>query len=56
MKKLIFALVLILNFNSYGQKVFEYEFDENITLNVLEETEEGELANGKFIKGARHAA
>lgn len=51
MKKLIFALLLISNFNSFGQKVFEYEFDENITLNVLEETEEGELANGKFIKG-----
>ena len=51
MKKLIFALLLIINFYSYGQEVFEYEFDENITLNVLEETEEGDLANGKFIKG-----
>jgi hypothetical protein len=51
MKRIILIILLISNFNSYSQKVFEYEFDENITLNVLEETEEGELANGKFIKG-----
>ena len=51
MKKFIYAVLILLNFSSYGQKVFEYEFDENISLNVLEETEEGELAIGKFIRG-----
>ena len=51
MRKLIYAFLILLNFSSYGQKVFEYEFDENISLNVLEETEEGLLPNGKYIKG-----
>ncbi len=51
MRNFIFAILILLNFSCYGQKVFEYEFDENISLNVLEETEEGELPNGKYIKG-----
>jgi hypothetical protein len=51
MRKLIYIVLLLLNFCSYGQKVFEYEFDENISLNVLEETEEGEIPNGKYIRG-----
>jgi hypothetical protein len=51
MKKLIYVVLLLINISSYGQKVFEYDFDENISLNVLEETEEGELPNGKYIKG-----
>lgn len=51
MRKLIYIALLLLNISSYGQKVFEYEFDENISLNVLEETEEGEIPNGKYIRG-----
>jgi hypothetical protein len=51
MRKCIYAILILVNVSSYGQKVFEYEFDENISLNVLEETEEGELPNGKYIKG-----
>jgi hypothetical protein len=51
MKKIIYVVLLFLNFTSYGQQVFEYEFDENITLNVLEETETAEIANGKYIRG-----
>lgn len=51
MRKLIFATLLLLNICSYGQNVFEYEFDENLSINVLEETEEGEITNGKFIRG-----
>ncbi len=51
MKKLIYMLLTVLSFNSFAQKTFEYEFDDNITLNVLEETEEGQMPNGKFIRG-----
>lgn len=51
MKKLIYLFLILINLSSYGQEVFEYEFDENISLNILEETEEGALSNGKFIKG-----
>ncbi|WP_339834873.1 hypothetical protein [uncultured Flavobacterium sp.] len=51
MKKLTYVVLILLTFSSYGQDVFEYEFDENISLNVLEETEEEDLPNGKYIRG-----
>lgn len=51
MKNLIYCLFLLVSFGNYAQQTFEYEFDERISLNVPEETEEGELSNGKFIRG-----
>ena len=52
MRRIIYTILILLIISfSYGQKVFEYEFDKNISLKVLENTEEGEMPNGKFIKG-----
>lgn len=51
MKNLLYISFLFLNLNSFGQEVFEHEFDENITIDVIEDSEEGEIPNGKFIKG-----
>ncbi|WNM18695.1 hypothetical protein [Flavobacterium capsici] len=50
MSKLFYVIVFFLSFSGYSQELFEYNFDDNITLNVLEETEEGQMANGKFIR------
>jgi len=51
MKKLIYIFILLVNFSSFSQEVFDYEFDDNITIQVLEDTEEGEIAGGKYVKG-----
>jgi hypothetical protein len=51
MKKLLHIAIFLLNLNSFGQELFEYEFDENITIDVLADAEEGEVPNGKFIRG-----
>jgi len=50
MKKLLHIAIFLLNLNSFGQELFEYEFDENITIDVLADAEEGEVPNGKFIR------
>lgn len=36
---------------SYSQDVFEYEFDENVTIEVLDNSEEGEIPGGKAVRG-----
>ncbi|RAR46361.1 hypothetical protein [Flavobacterium lacus] len=51
MKKLIYIFILLVNFSSFSQEFFDYEFDDNITIQVLEDTEEGEIAGGKYVKG-----
>ena len=51
LKNLILVIFVFVGCNSFAQKLFEYEFDENISLNVLEESEEGELPNGRFVRG-----
>ncbi|MVO07608.1 hypothetical protein GOQ30_00350 [Flavobacterium sp. TP390] len=53
MKKILFFAVFVLfNLHGFSQEVFQYEFDENLTIDVVEEAEEGELLDGKFVKGA----
>ncbi|WP_299607268.1 hypothetical protein [uncultured Aquimarina sp.] len=51
MRKTIYILLLFTSLNSLAQELFEYDFDENLTLNVIDNSEEGEIANGKFVKG-----
>lgn len=51
MRKVIYILILLFSLSSFGQEVFDYEFDDNITIQVLEDTEEGEIAGGKYVKG-----
>lgn len=51
MKKILYIFIVLISFSSYSQEVFDYEFDDNVTIQVLEETEEGEIAGGKFVKG-----
>jgi hypothetical protein len=51
MRKLIAVVILLMTITSYSQEVSDYAFDENISLNVLVETEEGELPYGKYIRG-----
>jgi len=51
MKKIICIYIIFLSFNSFSQEIFEYEFDENISINVIEDSDEGEINDGKFIKG-----
>lgn len=51
MRKLISVVLLLMTITSYSQEVFDYAFDENISLNVLVDTEEGELPYGKYIRG-----
>ena len=51
MKKVIYIFILLFSLSSYSQEVFDYEFDDNVTIQVLEDTEEGEIAGGKFVKG-----
>lgn len=50
MKNISFTLLLLLTITGYSQPLFEYEFDKNITIEVPEETEEGQIPNGKFIR------
>lgn len=52
MKKTFFTIILLACLNSYSQEVFEYDFDENLTINVIDNSDEGETSNGKFIKGS----
>lgn len=50
--KILILLTLVFSaYNSFAQNVFEYEFDKNISINVLEDSEEGELPDGKFVRG-----
>lgn len=51
MKRLIYIFIVLVSFSSFSQEVFDYEFDDNVTIQVLEDTEEGEIAGGKFVKG-----
>jgi hypothetical protein len=51
MRKTIYTLLLLTSLNSFSQELFEYDFDENLTINVIDNSDEGEIANGKFIKG-----
>lgn len=51
MKKIIYTLLLFTSLNSYSQELFEYDFDEYITINVIDNSDEGEIENGKFVKG-----
>ena len=51
MKKVIYIFILLFSLSSYSQEVFDYEFDDNVTIQVLENTEEGEVAGGKYVKG-----
>ena len=51
MKTIFSTFILLFSLVSFSQEVFEYEFDENLTINVLDNSEEGEISNGKFIKG-----
>ncbi len=51
MRKTIYTLLLLTSLNSFSQELFEYDFDENLTINVIDNSDEGEISNGKFIKG-----
>lgn len=51
MKKLFYFAFILIYINCFSQEVFEYEFDENLIINVIEDSDEGEIPNGKFIKG-----
>ncbi|WP_108805588.1 hypothetical protein [Aquimarina sp. Aq107] len=51
MRKTIYTLILLTSLKSFSQELFEHEFDKNISINVIDNSEEGEIANGKFIKG-----
>ena len=51
MRKTIYTLILLTSLKSFSQELFEYEFDKNISINVIDNSEESEIANGKFIKG-----
>lgn len=51
MKEIFYGIVLLFSFTSFGQEVFKYDFDENLSLNVVDDTEEGEMANGKYLRG-----
>ncbi len=51
MRTIIYIITLFLSFNSFSQSTFEYEFDENITLNIPEESEEGDLEGNPVVKG-----
>ena len=50
LKNLIYFVLINVNISSFGQEAFEYDFDETISLNVLEDTEEGPMPNGKYIR------
>ncbi|UPQ78942.1 hypothetical protein M0M57_15145 [Flavobacterium azooxidireducens] len=51
MRKVIYIFILLFSLSSFSQEVFDYEFDDNVTIQVLEDTEEGEIAGGKYVKG-----
>ena len=51
MRKVISLFILLLSFNSFSQEVFDYEFDDNVTIQVVEDAEEGEIPGGKYVKG-----
>ena len=51
MKNLLLAFLLLFTFNSYAQELIEYDFDENLTVNIPESSEEGEQGGQKFIRG-----
>lgn len=51
MKKILLLLLLFISFSGFSQGLFEHEFDKNITLNVPEESEEGESGEMYFIRG-----
>ena len=51
MRKIIYTILLLTSLNSFSQELFEYDFDENLTINVIDNSDEGEIENGKFIKG-----
>ena len=51
MRKTIYTLLLLTSLSGFSQELFEYDFDENLTINVIDNSDEGEISNGKFIKG-----
>lgn len=51
MLKFIYNAIVFFSLNCFSQEVFQYEFDENLTIDVLDNAEEGVIANGKFIRG-----
>jgi len=51
MKNFLIVLLFLVSFSSFSQGLFEHEFDKNLTLNVPEESEEGESGEIYFIRG-----
>lgn len=51
MKKFLVVLLSLISFSGFSQGLFEHEFDKNLTLNVPDESEEGESGEMYFIRG-----
>lgn len=51
MKKFLVVLLFLISFSGFSQGLFEHEFDKNLTLNVPDESEEGESGEMYFIRG-----
>ncbi|MBC5834925.1 hypothetical protein G6N05_10420 [Flavobacterium sp. F372] len=51
MKNIFYFFILLINLNSFAQEVVECDFDANLSINILKNSEEGKNTTSKFVKG-----
>ena len=52
MKTIIYSIILLLSFSGFSQELFLYDFDQNLSMNVPEDSGEYEMSGQTFIKGS----